>query len=372
MKHQILALGVVLSLAAGACYDPVNYQSCPFYCWQSDVPHDEIPESPTRPGYFDQQCTHSTTADGLWAPIPPLGLASRVCYLGSPPSSEVNTENYFLVKSAIQKLKASEALSPEEETAYDLIASLLDHDAFENCVANLTCNGNPGVGCDIDPTQTGEQSCSLASATSLCTNEVMNLLESLLDRSAPSQYPECSGTQYYEGEEPFCEGYVPDFNDTEGPCAGDGMLPGTGSTSFGGQDSTGEGSAPFGDIGDLISCNATDCDIDSLLLINIMENFSEFYDAGVTLQQTASSGLCGQGILLDGLTAGTAPSELASAFNMTNGDIILSINGIPLNSATGAAAVLDLLDSATTFSVVVGSPGGNQCHTTTWTLEIVR
>lgn len=202
-----------------------TYEDCPFYCWESEVPYSKIPQSGAHPGYYDQQCTHALSLDGLRVPIPELGLAARHCYLGSPASAAENTENYFLVKTAVQKLAASEPLSTDEADAYDLIAELLDRDAYENCVGQLTCYGNPGVGCDVDDNTNGDQSCTNASAASLCSSLVEGLLEDLLDRSSPQQYPQCSGTEYYEGAAPLCEGYVPDMNDTEGPCAGDGLLP---------------------------------------------------------------------------------------------------------------------------------------------------
>jgi hypothetical protein len=348
------------------------YTECPFYCWESFLDAADIPSDEADPPYYTQLCTQEGGgSSALLVPLPEKGYGARTCYSGgSPANAAGNSEHYFLVAMAIVNLLGSNSLNQSQEDAYDLAVLLLDQSAVESCVAHLTCNGSPGAGCDIDETVSGEQSCTVGSANALCTAQIEGVLEGQLALPSPEKYPECSGIQYYETSVALCQGHVPDMNGTGGYCADDGFIPGTGSTSMGSADTTGANLEPFGDLGALIRCDGTACDLDPELIINVMEHFGEFYDDEVTLLYVDDAA-CDEGVQVDGLSSGTAPTELAGEFNIENGDIITQVNGIYLDRAASFATALQELDSETEFTVVVKRPDGMACTKTTWTLEII-
>lgn len=366
-----LALGVFSDTLFSCNYS--SPESCPFYCWESFIDVDDIPEDAMRPGYFPTQCETPSSGSAL-APLPTTGYPARECHpyvipLGQRPDPAVNSAMHFLLESAISKLQASESPTTEEADAYDAWAAHIAGEAQETCISSLTCNWMPGT-CDIDPTVAGDQSCTVASAASICDTNVENVLFGLLGRPSPSQYPECSGSDYVVVTDSLCEGYVPDLNGTGGYCADDGFIPGTGSTSMGSADTTGAKADPFGDLDSLIACDGNDCDLDVALIVNMMEHFGEFYDDDVSLA-FVNDAACGYGVEIGGLSTGTPPAELANEFGAENGDIISSVNGLVISSEEHAATALEDLGSNTDFTVVVKRPDAMSCTTTTWTLEIV-
>ena len=348
--------------------------SCPMYCWESFLDVEDLPEDGMMAGFYPVACD-MPGGGSTPVPHPAAGYSARTCNYGSGmnPDVEQNSSDHFQLKMAIANLIASATLTTAQADAYDKFVDLLDVEAYASCVAHLTCNGNPSSSkCDILPQMgyPGNQACTISSAESLCLGQVYGVLEDQLERPNPEQYPECSGLQYFSSTVD-CEGFVSDMNGTGGDyCGEDGMIPGTGSTSMGSADTTGENLEPFGDVDMLVSCDTSDCDLDASLILNVMEHFSEFDEDAVTLDYVDDAA-CGKGVEVNGLSAGTPPTELADKFDVENGDIITKVNGIELDSLADFADVLQELDTETDFTVVVKRPDGMSCTTTTWTLEIV-
>ena len=273
------------------------------------------------------------------------------------------------MKTAILADVASELLTTEEQDAYDNWANALDDEVITSCVAHLTCNGSPGVGCDIDPNVNGEQSCKVTSAAVLCTTHVTNLLQGQLELPGPEKYPDCSTAEYLTIEQ-GCPGYNPEMNATGGGCVADGVIPG----GSDGADSTGAPADPFGDLGALISCSglwtAPDCTLDPDLILNATENFRVFYDEGVELELVDSSEQCGPGAKLTGLDAGEDATALTDELGIENGDIVTNVGANPLTSIGRAAAALDEIATATSLTVIVKRRDGAGCDTMTYDLTV--
>ena len=362
---------LALSSVSG-CLLELSIVSCPVHCWESFLDVTDIPVDMEHSGYFPDQCQHPGGGSVL-VPLPNPGYPAKGCFL----PADSNSENHFLLKAAIEAHSNGESLTTEQEDAYNLWVDVIDSAAYKSCVSHLTCNGAPGT-CDIDINVDGDQSCTQNSAIGVCSTNISGTLKSQLELPTPSKYPECSSPVIVTANSANCEGHIPDMNATGGDCLDDGgVIPGDSSDSTAGLDSTGTGersAGPFGDLDTLIACTGNDCDIDSQLILNLMENFATFYDEGVTLEIVDDTVTCGPGARIDGLDAGEAARDLADEFSIQNNDIITSVNGVEPSSANNVVRILNDIDDLTNFDVqvdrFVSSPNGPSCTRITWSIVV--
>jgi hypothetical protein len=335
-----------------ACYDPTPYDQCYHHCWESEIDTGDIQDNVSPMGAYDSTCTQYGGGT-MWPPLPTeLTMPGRECFY---PFAQ---DDHDLLKLAIAA-KLDDDLGSlsqaETEDAEELLGRIAGEIA-ETCASWLTCGFRPGT-CDLDGNpMNGDQSCTIASAESVCATYVLGIADSALDLQTGPQVPVYSGTGQHTIESDNCD-FVPEFATTGGEPPG--------------ADDTG----PFGDITSLVSCSPqTSCTVDAELLWNIQLNFAEFYEEEIVLSIEASGSPCNtHGAKIIGLDSGEDAKALADELDLHNNDFITSVEGINLTSSANAFTVVEDLQTTTdAVSMTVKRASGMTCQTVNYTLTPIN
>lgn len=272
------------------------------------------------------------------------------------PQEQVDHETITGIIAAIEAGNVGSQLASSILTYQNFVANIA-FNAQNECIAALTA-------ADIDTGTPGLQSCTPQSASMVCAAYIRHpIVATLGDLTGVNFTPPSEaglGTKVIEEGE-VCD-FMPDFlggptSGTDGGSDSDGDGGTTGTPGDGADDesSSDDGSStggglidPFGDLDDLVFCDATgvSCVFQEALVTNIKQNFTVFYTDGValTLLKPADRGY--PGAMLSGLDAGEASDDLARTFGLDNGDVIKSVNGIPLVDEDDALTAIDALISS--------------------------
>ena len=98
----------------------------------------------------------------------------------------------------------------------------------------------------------------------------------------------------------------------------------------------------------LVTCDHTgvSCTYQGELLDNIHANFSVFYEDRVTLTLLLPTDPEYPGVRLGGLDVGEASTDLATAFDLQNGDVIENVNGIDIDDQARALEAINAMVSS--------------------------
>lgn len=344
-----------VALAAILACNYATFEECFIHCWQYVLPAEGIQDQDEN-GYFDTVCTNAHAGAGaMFAPIQSIGYPGKVCNA----SNDSQAHHETIKKVVLAKLAndLGSLTMTEIETYEDWMETVATWTYF-TCVAQLTCNGD--FDCDIDPNIPDDQACTQNSAESLCSTYVETVALANLDLDTGPDVPEYGGTskKSINPETQDCD-FKPESTDGFFPGEGDD---GDGDGGEGGDDTTGAGAGPFGDIDMLVYCDPqTTCVVDEDLLANVAANFTVFDDEEVRLTAVSISGV-GRCAQVSGLDNGEDSKELLDAFGIQNNDLITHVNGTALSSTANVHQVVYDLGGATSWTVTVRRWNGS-----TWT-----
>jgi hypothetical protein len=331
---------LLLSLALGtlACSKPFP---CNRYCWShqqlvADINSEHLAGVPD--GRFDDTCLTSSDSEEWYPPLPPFGwYAAEQC---------VKADVHEVIARTVTSIQdpsvdAGQACDVTELQIYADFVQALALQARNACVAHLTCNGMP-AGCDIDPTDDGNQACTVATAEVLCDQEVLApALAALTDltNGPGAAQPQRDGVviEYVDDPQQCSPILQADTEGTPG-CedgGGDGLDESGSSGSDGGADESGGGSSesggsmvePFGEIGALVRCaTPRTCVVAPELFAAVESNFGLFVDEGLRLEVVAMPEI-GAGVRISGLERAQTSGRLLRALGIEEGDVLMELDG---------------------------------------------
>jgi hypothetical protein len=353
---------LLLALALMACSDPFP---CTRYCWshQQDVlDMTDAAMMGVPDGRFDGHCTTSSGVNEWYPPLPPFGFyAAEQC---------VSADIHSIIARTVATIQdptldADQACDVTDLQVYADFVATLAHQARDACVDHLTCKHAP-AGCDIDPGIMGNQACTIATAEFLCDQVVLApALAALTDlTNAPgAAQPQRDGTVTVYVQDPAeCEPLLQ--ADTDDPPACDDPDPGADGLddSTGGTGTTGEGTAPFGDIDSLVTCpTPTRCLVEAELFAHVQRSVHVFHDEGVELAPVAIPGIP-RGFQLTGLDDGDASEQLLRALGLADGDVVTHVDGTSIASMEAIERLLLAVPTTTSWTLTVQRRKGS-----TWT-----
>ena len=167
-KKHLLAVAVTALLTVGtACVPDPQDQTFPAHCWETLLQNADMPEHATVTDNFPTTCEDKATGNPFLPDHPPAGFfVANGCPANGDPA--LNSAIHYLTKSFIPKHKASETYTSDELAGYQNTKVACGSGARASCEAYLTCNGSPGSGCDVDSDTSGDQSCTISDAHTLC------------------------------------------------------------------------------------------------------------------------------------------------------------------------------------------------------------
>jgi hypothetical protein len=120
-------------------------------------------------------------------------------------------------------------------------------------------------------------------------------------------------------------------------------------------------SEPFGKIDDLVNCeDPQSCELHADLMINIKENFTVFYEEGVTLWFYDANGSEEAGIHIGGLDSYDESSVLAETLGLQNGDVIKDIAGVQIEYVEDAPSIITSLLEETETTMTIYRPSTSE------------
>jgi hypothetical protein len=367
---------LALALATLACSKPFP---CNRYCWShqqhvadiTDVDMTGVPD-----GRFDDTCTKSIDGDSWHPPLPPFGsYFAEQCI----PADVHEVIARTVVSIQDPTVDASQVCDVTDLQVYADFVQTLAMQARDACVAHLSCNGVP-AGCDIEPTDEGNQACTVQTAQTLCDQEVLApALAALADlaNGPGAAQPQRDGVVIeYLADPQDCSPILQADTDGTPGCeegGGGGGLDESGTSGDGGVDaSSGSESGgsmvePFGDLGRLVRCTTpTTCVIAPELFAAVESNFGIFVDEGLRLEAVAMPET-GPGVRISGIDRTQASGRLLGALGIENGDVLTHLDGASIVAPKTLEALMLGLPMASSWTLTLWRRVGG-----TWKTMVVK